>query len=76
MENRLRVCMDALRVLADQPASELNRMPLAERLIDDYLRHKDASFERLMDAINAKGEDLFWITMREYVQSRLRRPDD
>jgi hypothetical protein len=76
MDARLQTCMDALRVLADQPASELNRVPLAERLIDDYIRYSDASLERLMDAINAKGEDPFWIIMGEYVQSRMRRSGD
>jgi hypothetical protein len=29
-----------LRVLADQPATEFNRVPLAERHIDQYLRAK------------------------------------
>jgi hypothetical protein len=76
MVPRLRTCIELLRRLADQPASETNRLLLAERYIDEYLRAKDASPERLMDAINAEGEDPFWITMREYVQSRLRRPDD
>jgi hypothetical protein len=72
MDSRLRMCIEALRLLADQPATEFNRAPLAERLIDEYLRAKDASPERLRAAINAEGEDPFWITMREYVQSRMR----
>jgi hypothetical protein len=76
MENRLRMCMDALRVLADHPASEINRILLGEQYINEYLRTIDASPERLAEAINATGEDPFWITMREYVQSRMRRPDD
>jgi hypothetical protein len=51
-------------------------LPLGERYIDEYLRVKGASPEQLNDEIKAKGEDPFWITMREYVQSRLRQPDD
>jgi len=76
MDPRLRTCIDLLRRLADQPASETNRLPLGERYIDEYLRVKGASPEQLNDEIKAKGEDPFWITMREYVQSRLRQPDD
>jgi hypothetical protein len=59
--------MSALRSLADQPASEFSRVPLGERHIDEYLRAKDASPELLKAAINAEGDDPFWITMQEYV---------
>jgi hypothetical protein len=76
MDTQLRMCIEVLRVLADQPANELNRVPLAERRIDEYLRAKDGSPERLRAAINAEGEDPFWVMMREYVQSRMRRSDE
>jgi hypothetical protein len=76
MDPRLRDCIDQMRILADQPASETNRLPLGERYVDEYLRVRGASPERLIHEINAKGEDPFWITMREYVQSRMRRSDD
>ena len=65
--------MSALRSLADQPASEFNRVPLGERHIDEYLRAKDASLELLRAAINAEGDDPFWIMMQEYVHWRSRR---
>ena len=71
MDMRLRLCMSALRSLADQPASEFNRVPLGERHIDEYFRAKDASLELLTAAINAEGvDDDFWIMMREYIQRR------
>jgi hypothetical protein len=65
--------MSELRVLADQPASEFSRVPLGERHIDEYLRAKGASPELLSAAINEKGDDPFWMLMREYVQWRMRR---
>jgi hypothetical protein len=70
------MCIEALRVLADQPATEFNRVPLAERHIDEYLRAKDASLQLLLDAINAEGGDDFWITVGEYVQSLMRPPEE
>ena len=68
--------MSALCSLADQPASEFSRVPLGERHIEEYLRARDASPDRLMDAIDVEGEDPFWIMMQEYVQSRMRPPDE
>jgi hypothetical protein len=65
--------MSALRSLADQPASEFSRAPLGERHIEEYLRAKDASLELLRTAINAEGDDDFWIMMQEYVHWRTRR---
>jgi hypothetical protein len=73
MDTRLRLCISELRVLADQPASEFSRVPLGERHIDEYLRAKDASPELLRAAINAEGDDPFWIVMQEYVHWRMRR---
>jgi hypothetical protein len=70
MDTQLRLCMSGLRALADQPASEFNRVPLGERHIDQYLQAKAASPELLTTAINSEGDDGFWIMMREYVQSR------
>jgi hypothetical protein len=68
--------MSELRVLADQPAAEFNRVPLGERHIDQYLQAKGASPELLSAAINAEGDDPFWIMMQEYVQSRMHRPPE
>jgi len=73
MDTRLRLYIDALRALADQPASEFNRV-MGERYIDQYLQAKDASPELLKAAINAEGDDPFWIMMQEYVHWRSRRP--
>jgi len=70
MDTRLRLCMSALRALADQPASEFNRVPLGERHIDQYLQAKGASPELFTTAVNAEGDDDFWIMMLGYVQSR------
>jgi hypothetical protein len=70
MDTRLRLCISELRVLADQPASEFSRVPLGERHIDQYLKAKGASPELLTAAINAEGDDDFWIMMLEYVRSR------
>jgi hypothetical protein len=64
--------MSALHSLADQPASEFSRVPLGERHIDQYLQAKDASPELLRAAINAEGDDPFWIMMQEYIQWRWR----
>ena len=53
--------------------SKFNRVPLGERRIDEYLRAKDASLELLRAAVNAEGDDPFWIMMQEYVRWRSRR---
>ena len=76
--DRLRTCVDALRVLArtDDP----NRVILIERQINDYLKNeiggKERSLARLHKAIHdqtaeeRQGED--WSIATDYVRSLLR----
>jgi hypothetical protein len=77
--DRLRNCIDALRVLAR--SSDPDRAVLVERYIDAYLTTETVSvasaLERLRKAIGyeeverREGED--WSLAEEYVRSRLHR---
>jgi hypothetical protein len=73
--DRLETRIDALRALAKQPGSEVNRIPLAELQINEYVQAEVTALrsrlERMREAIGAEGESLFWTTVREYLQSRL-----
>jgi hypothetical protein len=78
--DHLKICMDALRLLAGQPKSP-KRVPLAERRINEYLQAEarlplTTSLQRVSDAINKEAEQRagndFWITMQAYVQRGLR----
>jgi hypothetical protein len=73
--DKLRNCIQALRILARHP-NEPDAQVLAERQINDFLREEDgslsASIERVGEAIDAEanknvlGED--WSLMRAYAQ--------
>jgi hypothetical protein len=83
--DRLRNCVQALRVLARQ-ANDPNARVLAERQINDFLREEDgtvlASLERIGEAIDAEanknipGEEwgLIW-TYVEWCRERLAIKD-
>jgi hypothetical protein len=77
--DRLKTCIESLRLLASQPASESNWIPLAEQRVDEYLRSGVAprpSLERLGNAVsNAShpSEEPFWTIVREYVGSCLSK---
>ena len=76
--DRLRTCVDALRILAK--SSDLTRVGLIERQINDYLNTevggKERSLGRLRKAIHdqaaeeRRGED--WGIARDCVRSLLR----
>ena len=76
--DRLKICMDALRLLAKLPESP-NRVPLAERRINEYLQAESAtprsSLGHLRVAIEREAEPFrgtnhFWIVVQEFVRSR------
>ena len=84
--DHLKICVDALRLLAGQPRSP-NCVPLAEQRIKEYLRAqidcaRSASLQKLSDVINKEAEQHpgqdFWITMQAYVQSLVSKlePDE
>ena len=77
------MCMGALRLLAKLPEPP-NRVPLAERRINEYLQAESAtprsSLSRLCAAIEREAEPFrgtkhFWIVVREFVRSRKSRDD-
>jgi hypothetical protein len=79
--NRLRNCMDALRVLARSPESE-GRVRVAEIRINEYLGPDVAAvrplLEQLRHAIGVETEEhpsesAFWNVVQEYVESWLLR---
>jgi hypothetical protein len=72
----LQKCIEALQVLAASQLTEVNRLPVAEMRINEYVRPEIAalrsSLERLIDAwkIEAEArptEDAFWSTVRDYL---------
>jgi len=80
--DRLRTCMDILRVLAKQ-SNNPNSIFVAERRINEYVHGEipggRASIERLAQAIELEeaekrqGED--WTIMKAYVRSLLQKLD-
>jgi hypothetical protein len=79
--NRLRNCMDSLRVLARSPESE-GSVRVAEIRINEYLGPDVAALrpllEHLRDAIGVEAEEhpsesAFWTVVQEYVGSWLLR---
>ena len=79
--DRLRNCMDALRVLAGSPESE-GRMRVSEIRINEYLGPDVAAvrslLERLGNAISIEAKEhpseiAFWTVVQEYVGSWLSR---
>ena len=82
--DRLRNCMDALRVLARSPESE-GRVRVSEIRINEYLGPDVAAvrslLERLESAISIEvkehpSESAFWAVVHEYVGSWLSRLPD
>ena len=83
--DQLRVCMEALRVLAKEPEALVSRAITAERRISEYLQAALASpalsLENLRAEIDGEIErsraerntrqSQFWITVQEFVCSRL-----
>ena len=77
MDDRLRNLMGTLRHLARYP--NVNRLPLAERRIDEYLHVQQVSarqsaLEILRDTIGAEPRELpidseFWQSMEEYIST-------
>jgi hypothetical protein len=77
MDDRLRNLMGTLRHLARYP--NVNRLPLAERRIDEYLHVQQVSarqsaLETLRDTIGAEPRELpidreFWQSMEEYIST-------
>jgi hypothetical protein len=80
--DRLRTCVDILRVLAKQ-ADNPNSIFVAERRINEYVHGEipggRVSLERLAEAIELEeaekrqGED--WTIAKEYIRSLLQRQD-
>jgi hypothetical protein len=79
--NRLRNCMDSLRVLARSPESE-GRVRVAEIRINEYLGPDVGAvrplLEELHHAIGVESEEhpsenAFWTVIQEYVGSWLSR---
>ena len=76
--DRLKMCMDTLRTLAQQSANP-NCYLLAEQEIGEYLKSLRASLQELSSAIDHEAETSqhyipFWTTMQEFV-STLRSDD-
>jgi hypothetical protein len=85
IQDQLRVCVDALSLLARQAQVNLNRPLVAEQTIKKYLQAAGANptlaLERLRTEIDKEIElsraerntrqRQFWITVQEYVCSRL-----
>ena len=78
----LEKCIEALRVLASSPLTEVNRLPVAEMRINDYVRPEIAalrsSLERLLDACKFEAEarpteDAFWNGVRDYLISLISK---
>ena len=83
--DQLRVCVDALSLLARQPHADANRLLVAEQAIKKYLEggrvNPALSLEGLRSEIDKEIERnraernprqrLFWITVQEFVCSRL-----
>lgn len=79
--DRLRICIEALRLLAKLPDTQ-GPVRAAELRINEYLG-TDAKWRSLIEplrsAVNAEAvarptEGPFWVTVRDYIHSRL--PDD
>jgi hypothetical protein len=71
--DRLRDCIDVLRVLAPQSISSANWLVLAEREVTRYLEGPDASLQNLKLAIDREAEAspryaTFWTTVQEFVR--------
>ena len=71
--DRLKICMDTLRALAQQSANP-NSYLLAEQEIGEYLKSLTASLHDLSSAIDHEAEtsqhDIpFWTTMQELVST-------
>jgi hypothetical protein len=71
--DRLKICMDALRAVAQQSADS-NWYPLAEREIGEYLKSPMVSLQELSSAIDREAETSqhyvsFWTTMQEFVST-------
>jgi hypothetical protein len=70
--DRLKLCMDGLRVLALQ-SDEPSCNPFAENAVAQYLKTPGASFQKLREAIDHEAENSqqqyveFWTKMQEYV---------
>jgi hypothetical protein len=82
--DRLKICMDSLRLLARQSQSDVNCVPLAELRIKEFLQAESAtprsSLGRLCVAIEReaepfRGSNHFWIVVQEFVRSRESRGD-
>jgi hypothetical protein len=80
--DKLKICIEVLRHLARQPG-EPNAIYLAEKEIKKYLQDEAATPTTALDQLSAAvddeaemcpGDKAFWITMQEFVRSRL--PDD
>jgi hypothetical protein len=77
MDDRLRHLIATLRHLARYP--NVNRLPLAERRIDEYLHLHDggarqSALESLRDTIRAEPREQpidseFWQSMEEYIST-------
>ena len=76
--DKLKMCIDALRLLARHPQS-FNCVPLGEQRINEYLKAHSAvprtALDRLIVAIDKEAEPFlgtnhFWIVMQEFVYSR------
>jgi hypothetical protein len=70
--DRLRQCIDALRVLSLQSTTSQNWYPLAEKEVTHYLDGPEASLQKLREAIDREAESsprytAFWITVQEFV---------
>lgn len=78
--DHLKICMDALRLLARLPEFDTNRLYLAEQRIKEYLQSEahrplTASLEHLTHAIGkevAMGDKTYWTTVQEFVDTLLR----
>jgi hypothetical protein len=83
--DQLRICVEALGLLAKQPQADVNRLLVAERTIKKYLQavgaNSTTSLERLRSEIDKQIErsraernrrqSQFWITVQEFVCSQL-----
>jgi len=71
-----------LGVLAKEPETEVNRLPVAELRVNEYLRPDvvalRSSLERLSNVVSTEaekrsGEGFFWSGVRDYVNSYLSK---
>ena len=84
--NRLQICIEALRVLAKQPETQVNRVRVVEMRINEYLGTDPAKWRSLIEplryAINTDAEmrpseSSFWTIAQAYIDVCLSRlPDD